>query len=148
MTKEYKTAIIYFLLFSLLLLLSGILLFEDKIGFSVVAVLTYYLGDTESFITAKSLGGTLKVALPHIFAFGLFSMVLLHFLIFTKQRRSRQIKLLIYLIFVSSFLEIFSAFFIILGADVFAYIKLFTFFLFEGLLFYLLWLLFFSIMYE
>ena len=148
MTKAYKYSIVYFLAFSLLLLVSGIMLFEDKIGFSIQEITKYYLGDEEKFIVAKTSTGILKIVLPHIFAFGLFAMVILHFLIFTKHRDTKQLKTLIYLIFISAFFEIFSPFFLIIGADFFAYVKLTSFVLFEALVLYIAWLLFNSIIHN
>lgn len=145
MIQSYKYAILYFLVFSLLLVLSGALLFEEKIGFSIAGVLNYYLGNEETFIQQKSTLAIFKTILPHIFAFGLFCMVILHFLIFTKNRYTKKAKLLIFVIFISSLLEIVSPFFIVNGFEFFAYIKLVSFFLFEGLIIYISWLLFSSI---
>lgn len=142
MTNTYRYAIAYFLLFSILLVTSGIMLFENKIGFGVEEVTSYYLGNSEQFINAKTFSGVLKTVLPHIFAFGLLSMVLLHFLIFTKHRNTASVKNLIYLTFTSAFFEIFSPFFIILGADIFAYLKIISFIVFEILILYIAWLLF------
>ncbi len=148
MTKAYKGAILYFLLFSTLLLISSILLFEYKIGFSIEEVSRYYLGDEELFIPTKTVSGILKITLPHIFVFGLFSMVVLHFIVFTSYREKKNTTILVYLLFISSFFELFSPIIIILGFESFAYLKLFSFFVFECLIIYILYLLFFSIVYE
>jgi len=148
MTQAYKYAILYFLVFSLLLLCSGILLFDHKIGFSIDGVLQYYLGSEETFTQEKTSLGILKIILPHLFAFGLFCMVLLHFLLFTNKRKLLQTKVLVYLLFTSAFLEITAPFLIINGYDFFAYVKLLSFFLFQALVIYTAWLLFFSIAYE
>ena len=148
MQKAYKYSILYFLLFSLLLLASSILLFEEKIGFSVAGVLDYYLGNEEKFITAKSTTGVLKIILPHIFLFGLFVMVVLHFLIFTKHKHTKKMRLLIYASFLIAFSELFSPFFILYGFEFFAYVKLLSFMLFEFLFLYLFWLLFESIIFS
>lgn len=145
MTQAYKYSILYFLLFSLLLVASGVMLFEEKIGFSIIDITKYYLGDEEKFIAAKSPEGILKIVLPHIFAFGLFFMVILHFLLFTKYKDTITIKMLIYTLFVSGFIEIFSPFMILFGAEVFAYAKIVSFVVFQGLILYITWLLFNSI---
>lgn len=146
--KAYKYSILYFLAFSLLLLTSGALLFEEKIGFLYQSVLDYYLGNRDSFIAPKSSVGILKIILPHIFAFGLFFMVLLHFVIFTKKRKSKQFQLLIYLAFFTAFSELFTPLLIINGLEIFAYVKIFSFFSLEFLVLYISWLLFKSIIYE
>ena len=147
MTQAYKYSILYFLLFSLLLVLSGVLLFDEKIGFSVQGVLDYYLGNEAHFTQKKSFEGIMKTVLPHIFAFGLFSMVLLHFLIFTKEKKLPKLRLLVLLMFSVASFEIFTPLLIINGFEVFAYLKLISFFLFEGCILYTAWLLFMSILY-
>lgn len=148
MTQAYKGAIIYFILFSILLVISAALLFEHKIGFSTQAILDYYLGNEEQFISAKSAGGILKIILPHIFVFGLFVMVILHFLVFTNHRNTTQIKNLIYLTFLVALIEIISPYVIIFGADIFAYIKLFSFIAFMTLILYISGLLLRSIWFD
>ena len=145
MTKAYKYAIVYFIAFSLLLVTSGALLFESKIGFSITEIAEYYLGNEDKFIVAKTPAGVLKIVLPHLFAYGLLAMVLLHFLIFTKYRDSSHLKFLIYAVFISAFFEISSPFMVIYVSEYFAYLKLVSFVLFEGLIIYLAWLLFNSI---
>ena len=145
MTKAYKLSILYYLAFSLLLILSAFLLFEYKIGFSYEGVVDYYGGNEEKFIVAKSFSGLLKSVLPHIFVFGLFSMVLLHFLVFTKLRYKKSTLALIYASYFTAFVEIFSPFFIINGLNFFAYLKLLSFFVFLFLVLYVVWLLFSSI---
>ena len=144
MQRVYSLSVIYFLLFSTLLLLSSLMLFEQKIGFSPEAVIKYYLGDEDNFIAPKSYGGTLKIILPHIFGFGLFGMVLLHFVAFTKHKN--RMSSLIYSTFFVAFCELSTPFFIIGGFESFAYVKLLSFVLLELLFVYIIWLLFVSIL--
>jgi len=148
MIKAYKLSIIYYLVFSLLLIFSAYILFEHKIGFSYQGVLDYYLGNEELFIPAKSSTGVLKIILPHIFVFGLFAMVLMHFLVFTEQRYKKSTLLLISLTFITALLEMFTPFLIVNGLEFFAYLKLLSFFLFLALILYISWLLFHSIINE
>jgi hypothetical protein len=148
LNRAYSYAIGYFLLFSILLLFSSALIFADKIGFSYESVLHYYLGNEATFTPAKTYSGVLKTILPHIFAFGLFVMVVLHFLIFTKNRNGKEITLIISFTFLSAFLELFTPFLILLGYSFFAYVKIISFFLFELLLLYVLFILFKSILYD
>jgi len=148
MQKAYKLSILYYLAFTLLLITSAVMLFENKIGFSYASVLEYYIGNEERFIPAKSSLGVLKIILPHIFVFGLLSMVLLHFLVFTAHRYKRNTIILIYTTFLTAILEMFTPFFILNGYEFFAYIKLFSFFVFLALVVYISWLLFYSITYD
>lgn len=122
------------------------MLFEVKIGFSVVGVRDYYLGNSDKFIAAKSADALLKITLPHIFSFGLFIMVLLHFLIFTKERYKAKSRFLVYLTFIATFIEISSPFLIIYGSEFFAYGKILGFIIFNSLILYSTWLLLSSIM--
>ena len=121
------------------------MLFEYKIGFSYSSILDYYIGNEDKFIPAKSSAGILKIVLPHIFAFGLISMVLLHFLVFTKLRYKKRTLTLIYLTFFSAILEIFTPLLIVNGFEFGAYVKLLSFFVFLVLIMYISWLLFYSI---
>ena len=148
MQKAYKYSILYFLLFSLLLLASSIFLFEEKIGFSYREVINYYLGNEVLFQSSKTITGLLKVLLPHILGFGLFIMVVLHFLVFTNYNKSKKIYIIILATFISGFFELFSSFFILYGFEFFAYIKLISFVVFESLLLYIFWILSSSIFYE
>lgn len=148
MQEAYKLSILYYLAFSLLLIVSAVMLFEHKIGFSYGAVLEYYIGNEEKFIPSQSASGILKIVLPHIFVFGLFFMVLLHFLVFTKLRYEKSLLTLIYAAFATALLEIFSPLLIINGFEFFAYIKLFSFFGLLAIILYISWLLFKSISHE
>lgn len=148
MQKAYKLSIIYYLVFSLLLIISAVMLFEYKIGFTYQGVLNYYLGSEEQFIPAKSTSGVLKIVLPHIFSFGLISMVLLHFLVFTKLRYKKSTLTLIYLTFFSAVLEIFTPMLILNGFEFAALLKLLSFFVFLALILYVSWLLFYSIIHD
>lgn len=142
MQQAYKLSIFYYILFSLLLILSAVMLFEHKIGFSYNSVLDYYIGNEDKFIPAQSAAGILKIVLPHIFVFGLFAMVLLHFLVFTDLKSRRVFLILIYVTFITALLEIFTPFMIISGWSFFVYIKILSFFTFLSLTLFTLWLLF------
>jgi len=148
LNKAYKYAIIYFLLFSILLLISAILIFEQKIGFSYQSVVNYYLGNSTTFTPAKTYNGILEIILPHIFTFALFIMVLLHFLLFTKQRNTKIAQIVIYTTLISGFFELSSPFFIISGFKFFAYIKIISFFLFYLSILSTIFILFKSIIYD
>jgi len=145
MHKAYKISILIFALFTLLLLLSGYMIFELKIGFEAKNVLSYYMGDAKLFTPAKTNSGILKLSLPHIFAFALLAMVVLHFLIFTKFKYNFFVKVLIYGAFISAFFEIFTPFLIINVSELFIYLKIVSFFLYMLLIPIVLSLLFVSI---
>jgi len=124
------------------------MLFKHNIGFSISDITQYYIGNEEKFIASKSWHGILKIILPHTFVFGLFAMVILHFLVFTKERYKTSTLVLIYTMLFTAFAEMFSPFMIINGYEIFSYIKLVSFVTFLGTILYTLWLLFHSIVYD
>lgn len=136
----------YFGVFVLLLLISGVMIFAQKTSFSPVGVLHYYIGYEVKFITAKTNIGLLKLVSPHIFAFALLSMILLHFLVFTRFKQ--KVRIVIYLLFGVQFLEIFTPFLIINVAPLFVYLKLLSLFVYLMLLLSILLLLVISIIKE
>jgi len=146
MHNTYKLSIVYFIFFSALLLSSALMLFLTKIGFSLEAISNYYLGNESAFIQAKTLAGLLKVIYPHIFSIGLLAMVLLHFIYFTSFKKTYKFKYLILVSYLAIFLEIFSGFFLILGATIFTFVKLVSFILMFILFLYMFWLILDSIL--
>ena len=148
MQKAYKLSVIYYLAFTALLILSAIMLFANKIGFFPTSIIQYYIGNEEKFIPAKDTIGILKTILPHIFVFGLISMVLLHFLVFTKHKQKTITKYTIYFTYILAFCELFVPFMILNGYEFFAYVKLFCFVGFLTIIVYVSWLLFYSITFD
>jgi len=144
MNNNYRLSIIYFCIFSVMLLLSSIVLFGYKIGFSVESVIEYYLGNEELFIQAKSFGGILETITPHSFAIGLFVMVVSHFILFIKKAKSRLNISIIITLFITLFIEIFSPILIINGYTIFAVLKFVSFIIFEILSLYLVSIVYFS----
>lgn len=137
-TNAYKGAILYFLIFAWLLLLSAFLLYSKKVGFIPMGVLEYY--------SQKTFSTLLKINLPHIFVFGLISMVMLHFLVFTKHKH--KIPFLAFVVFVSAFFELASPFAIASGIEFFSYIKIVSFAIFNFSLFIVTILLVYDLIFE
>jgi hypothetical protein len=135
MHRSYKILILYFLAFNALLLVSALIIFKSKIGFLPSGVLEYY--------AQKSVIGVFKVNLPHILLFGLFGMVLLHFLVFTNYKL--QLRKLSFIFFASAFLELVSPLFIIGAFEFFSYVKILSFIVFVSVIIYISALLFFDI---
>ncbi len=145
MHSAYKASILYFAVFTMLLLVSGYMIFESKIGFSAESALEYYIGNEDKFMVAKSSAGILKLVLPHIFAFAILSMVVIHFIAFTKYKNSKAVLLLIYTILISQTFEIFAPFAVINISSYFIYLKLASFFIYMTLIPMVLYILFISI---
>ena len=85
--------------------------------------------------------GVLKVLLPHIFAFGLYIFVVIHFLLFTRYKDTRTMQWLIYGTFLGGFLELLSSFLMLSGIALFESVKLLAFVVLHASLLYSLWLI-------
>lgn len=142
MHQSYRYAIAWFVLFGTLLLLSGMVLFFSKIGFSYESVQSYYLGSEALFSAPKSSYGLLETALPHLGSMGLFIMVTGHFLLFSDKRRKQLATKVVIALFIAALLDIFSGFLIVQGLELFVWVKLAAFAVLQLLGLFLLWLLF------
>lgn len=109
------------------------MLFAHKIGFDATSITHYYLGDSELLVKKTTLG-ILKLILPHIFAFGVLSFVIIHFLIFTSYKEKTYPMMGIYIVLFTQTLEIFSPFLIINISANFSYLKLISFVLYMALI--------------
>jgi hypothetical protein len=124
MKSAYLYAIFYFALMALMLLMSGVWLFIEKIGFDAASVITYYAGEPSSGLAPKSLYGQLETAVPHLGATGLFVMVTMHFLIFAPVTRRNHLIPVALIAFGAALLNIASGMLVSQGHDGFAYLKL------------------------
>lgn len=142
MHQSYRFAIAYFALFGALLLISGAVLFFNKLGLSYESVELFYLGNQSYFIQPKSAYGLLETALPHLGAMGLFIFVTGHFLLFaSKKQKHKAVKPVIFL-FIAALLDIASGFLIVQGWTFFIWIKIVAFLLLQTIGLYLLFIVF------
>jgi len=102
----------------------------------------YFAGDEERFIMTKTFEGLLETAVPHFMAISTIIFVYGHFLLFTKIISEKNKQLLIAGLFISSSLDIVSGFFMINGFEIFAWIKIISFWSFEMLMAFLLYTVF------
>lgn len=128
----------------LMQLVSGVWLFIEKYGFIIYEVFTYFAGDEDKFIFAKSFEGLMETTVPHFIAVSTTIFVYAHFLLFTKIISERKKQLLILALFISAMVNIFSAFGIIQGYEFFAWVKVFAFWSFQLFMGLLLCILFFA----
>jgi len=123
-------------------LISGIWLFVEKFGILPSEVFSFFAGDEERFIMAKSIEGLLETAVPHFIAISTTIFVYAHFLLFTDIISVHKKFLLISALFITSLIDIASPFGMIYGYELFAYIKILAFWCFELLMAVLLLILF------
>lgn len=144
MNNNYRIAILYFCLFSLLLLGSSVALFSTKIGLSADAVSTYYQGSDALLIPAKSFEGLLEIITPHTFSMALFVMVLTHFILFIKKDKTPNTITLIIVLYTALFIEIFSPLGIIYHLPFFNLLKWGSYFILEAISLYFIAIVYLS----
>ncbi len=145
MYAAYRAAIVYFVIFGLFLLGSGLSLFLNKIGYCADDISLYYLGNGTR--SAKSVSGLMETAVPHLGAIGFFVMVAAHFMLFASKKAKLHAVKIATILFAASMLDILCGFFILQHDSVWIWIKLasFTVFMVAGVylllmvLFYALW---------
>jgi len=126
-----KAILAFFYVYFLLHWATGILMFHHKLGFSYQSVVRYFLGDPEQFMNPRSFIGLLEVTHFHLFAMGLFFVVFSHLLLFSPF--GEPIKtILIWLLGVSLLLDIISPWLIRYVAAPFAWLKLGSFWMLQG----------------
>jgi len=127
MQRSYRYAIFYFGVFALALLLSGAVLFIEKLGIDAQSIEAFYLGDKSAFAQPKTAAGLLETALPHLGAMGIFIFVAGHFFLFAAPRTKRAMILPLKLFFAAALLDIASGFLIVMGIGIFVFVKLAAF---------------------
>ncbi|HEY9130085.1 MAG TPA: hypothetical protein VIN02_09615 [Sulfurovum sp.] len=126
----YKIPVVYMLIYTVLILISGLWLFLLSQGFDTIESLTNTLQNVINTPADKSIEGVIEVVTPHLFAIGSLIFVVAHFMLFsTKVPQNLSLKLAIVL-FVFALFDIFSYFAIIFGLAVSGWIKLLSMSLF------------------
>jgi len=100
---RYYLPLKYFLIMTLLLLISGLWMFGIRTQFNIEGISSYY--------SLKSFYGTLETVTPHLFGMGLIIFIITHFFAITKNREANKqqwLSLLLFLLIlvlnISSFL--------------------------------------------
>lgn len=126
-----KVILAFFYVYFLLHWVTGILMFRAKLGFSTQEVVRYFLGDPEQFMNPRSFIGLLEVTHFHLFAMGLFFVVFSHLLLFSPFRETTK-AILTWLLGLSLLLDIVSPWLIRYVAAPFAWLKLGSFWVLQG----------------
>jgi hypothetical protein len=128
---QSRVILIFFCLYFLLHWLTGILMFSEKLGFSYHGVVRYFLGDPELFMNPRSFIGLLEVTHFHLFAMGFFFVVFTHLLMFSPIKDWIKTTL-IWLLGLSLLADIGSSWLIRYVAAPFAWLKLGSFWVVQG----------------
>lgn len=128
--NDFLKIIIFFTtIFFLFLWLTNILLYM-QVGFNYEGIVSYYLGNEETFRQPKSYIGLLEEAHFHFFSMAILLVTLTHLILFTGISSGWKLTLII-VSFTSSFLEILGGWLIRFVSPVFAYLKLGSFLLMQ-----------------
>jgi len=145
MNEAYiKTVLTLFSTLTLLLLITSILLFGTKIGFSLEDISNYYRGNEELFIVKKSFEGLLETTLPHLFSITTLIFIVIHLLLFTEYKKF--VPYLLYGLLLSSVADLSSGYLLVANFTLFAVIKWVSFLIFEILFFISIYLIILDIM--
>jgi hypothetical protein len=126
-----RTLLIFFCLYFMLHWLTGIFMFQDKLGFSYATVVRYFLGDPDLFMNPRSFAGLLEVSHFHLFAMGFFFVVFTHLLPFTRLNNNTR-RWILWLLAVSMLGDMAGGWLIRYIAAEFAWLKLTSFWIMQG----------------
>lgn len=127
-----RLVMIWFYGYFLLHWLTGTLMFVGKLGFSYDGIVRYYLGDPEQFINPRSFAGLLEVTHFHLFAMGIFFVVVAHLLLHAPLADGVR-RLLIGTLAVTLLLDIAAGWLVRYVAPEFAWLKLGAFVSLQGI---------------
>ncbi len=129
--------VLMFLAYVALLWISNAMMYFHRMDLTFDSVVTYYRGNEEQFISAKSYEGMLEVLHFHLFAMGMLAVTLTHLMLMTEF----SIRLKVWLssvTFFSALAEEVAGWLVRFGHPLFAYFKIGTFLLLEISLFLLI----------
>ena len=118
------------LMYILLLWVTNILLYIEKIGFTYNSVVGYYLGSEEEFKNPISYRGLLEVTHVHLFVFAFAFLLLNHLTVFSNIPRYLKL-FLILTSFISGFLDMGLGWLIRFVSPWYAYPKIWSFIIFQ-----------------
>ncbi|MFN4319934.1 MAG: hypothetical protein ACK4FY_05655 [Aquificaceae bacterium] len=128
-----KVVVFIFSILSLFFVLSNVLNFYSKMGFSPQGIRDYFLGNPNLFIKKKSFDGLFKVFYPHLIAMAIYSLIHTHLLPFAGLSKNKSLLLGIF-IFLFSFLDNLSSLMLLYAGYPIAYLKLLSFWLLQACL--------------
>ncbi|WP_340695186.1 hypothetical protein [Hydrogenobacter thermophilus] len=137
--SNIKFIIFVFSFFLLLFTIVNFPLFFSKMGFTPESIKSYYLGNPSTFSKPKTLDGMFKIFYPHILSMAVYSLAVAHLLLFTSSKGRVLIGSSLFLL---SFLDNVSGFFVRFVFPQIAVIKVIIFLFLQVVLLYTSLLLF------
>ena len=138
-----QITLFFTLLYVLLLWITNILIFTEKMGFNYESVSEYYVGSEENFRNPFSYTGLLEMTHIHLFLFAMALLLVNHLTIFSRLPQFAKL-LLILISFTAGLSDIGSGWFIRYISPSFAYLKIASFVIFQISFFFLILSSFFA----
>jgi len=143
-SRLLQIILLFTLFYVLLLWITNVLIYIERIGFDYISVVEYYRGSEESFRNPISYLGLLEMTHIHLFLFAMALLLVNHLTAFLRLHWFLKL-LLILVSFISGLLDIGSGWLIRYASPSFAYLKMASFILFQVSFFILAVLSFFSL---
>lgn len=125
-----RVILIFTLFYVLLLWVTNILIYTQKIGMDYTSVVQYYLGSEEDFRNPVSYSGLLEMTHIHLFLFAMALLLVNHLTAFLRLPQLAKL-LMILISFTSGLLDIGSGWLIRFVSPAFAWLKIASFITFQ-----------------
>jgi len=139
-----QVILIFTLFYVLLLWVTNILIYAQKIGMDYTSVVQYYLGSEEDFRNPVSYLGLLEITHIHLFLFAMALLLVNHLTAFLPLPQVAKLSMIL-ISFTSGLLDIGSGWLIRFVSPAFAYLKIASFIIFQISLLLLIMASFFAL---
>ncbi len=129
-SRLLQIILLFTLLYVLLLWITNILIYAEKMGLDYASVSKYYLGSEEDFRNPVSYLGLLEITHIHLFLFAMALLLVNHLTVFLRLPQFAKL-LLIWISFTSGLSDIGSGWLIRYVSPSFAYLKITSFVIFQ-----------------
>jgi len=143
-SRLLQIILLFALLYVLLLWITNILIYVEKMGLDYASVSEYYLGSEEDFRNPVSYLGLLEITHIHLFLFAMALLLVNHLTVFSRLPQFAKF-FLIWISFTSGLSDISSGWLIRFVSPSFAYLKIASFIIFQISLLILILLSFFAL---
>ena len=129
-SRLLQIILVFTLVYVLLLWVTNLLLYSERIGFAYDAIVNYYLGSEEEFKNPVSYIGLLEATHWHLFVFAMALLFVNHLTVFSNIHQFLKL-LLIIVSFFSGLGDMSAGWLIRFVSPSFAYLKLWSFIVFQ-----------------
>ena len=129
-SRLLQIILVFTLVYVLLLWVTNLLLYSERIGFTYDAIVNYYLGSEEEFKNPVSYIGLLEATHWHLFVFAMALLLVNHLTVFSNLNQFLKLFLII-VSFLSGLGDMSAGWLIRFVSPSFAYLKLWSFIVFQ-----------------